>query len=658
MGHNRGMNASSPTSAAPPLIPRRLLFGNPERTALRLSPDGRFLSFLAPKEGVLNVWVAPVDDLGAAKPITADTGRGVRWYTWAWTDEHVLYLQDEGGDENWRLFCVHVGALETRDLTPLAGVQARLVKLSPTRPREIVVALNDRVPEYHDLYRVDLGTGKRTLLLQNDGFESFLLDDDYGVRFGKKPTPDGGYVFLQREGEAWAAEPFIAVTHEDALSTFDVGLDSSGETLYLFDSRGRDTAALVALNAQTGEASVLYEDPRADVGHVLSHPVTRRVQAAAATYTRTRWEVLDEAVRRDLAVLQGASPGDVQVHGRTRDDGLWAVSFERDDAPTQYALYDRRAGEVRPLFSTRPALEGAPLSRMHPVVIPARDALELVSYLTLPASVEGERPTEPLPTILLVHGGPWGRDVWGFDALHQWLANRGYAVLSPNFRGSTGFGKAFVNAGDLEWGAKMHDDLLDAVAWAVSEGIADPERVAIMGGSYGGYAALAGLAFSPEVFAAGVDIVGPSNLQTLLETVPPYWATEFELLCARVGDPRTEEGRAFLWSRSPLSRAAEIRRPLLIGQGANDPRVKQAESDQIVAALEENGIPVIYALYPDEGHGFARPENALSFYALTEAFLSEHLGGRDEGLGEDLAGSSLELRAGAAWMEGLAGGGA
>jgi dipeptidyl aminopeptidase/acylaminoacyl peptidase len=404
------------------------------------------------------------------------------------------------------------------------------------------------------------------------------------------------------------------------------------------------------LETRTGEKAVLFEDPRADVGHVLSHPLTGRVQAAAATYMRMRWEALDEAVRRDLTVLQSASPGDVGVHSRTRDDELWAVSFERDDAPTQYALFERCAGEVRPLFSTRPALEGAPLSRMHPVVIPARDGLELVSYLTLPAWLEaGEaRPTEPLPTVLLVHGGPWWRDTWGFNTWHQWLANRGYAVLSPNFRGSTGFGKAFVNAGDREWGAKMHDDLLDAVAWAVSEGIADPARVAIMGGSYGGYAALVGLAFTPEVFAAGVDIVGPSNLQTLLETVPPYWAPVFEEMARRIGDPRTEAGRAFLWSRSPLSRAAEVRRPLLIGQGANDPRVKQAESDQIVAALEAKGIPVIYALYPDEGHGFARPENVLSFYALTEAFLAEHLGGRDEGLGEDLAGSSLELQAGAA----------
>jgi dipeptidyl aminopeptidase/acylaminoacyl peptidase len=643
-----------PLSSAPPLIPRRALFGNPERTELRLSPDGRFLSFLAPKDGVLNLWVAPVGDLEAATPMTGDTGRGIRLYTWAWTDEHLLYLQDEGGDENWRLFSVHVGTREVRDLTPLAGVQARVVKLSPKHPYELVVGLNDRVPEYHDLYRLDLRSGERTLLLRNDGFESFLVDDDFRVRFGKKPAPDGGYLLLKREGNDWRDEPFVAVTHEDALSTAAVGLDASGDLLYLLDSRGRNTAALVALDAHTGARTVLFEDPRADVGHVLSHPLTRRVQAAAATYTRTRWGVLDEAVRRDLETLQRASSGEVWVHDRTRDDGLWAVSFERDDAPTAYALYDRHAGVVRPLFSTRPALEGAPLSRMHPVVIPARDGLELVSYLTLPSWLaEGMRPKLPLPTVLLVHGGPWSRDTWGFNTWHQWLANRGYAVLSPNFRGSTGFGKAFVNAGNLEWGAKMHDDLLDAVAWAVAEGIADPARVAIMGGSYGGYATLAGLAFSPEVFAAGVDIVGPSNLQTLLSTIPPYWAAMVEEMARRVGDHRTEAGRALLWSRSPLRCAANIRRPLLIGQGANDPRVKQAESDQIVAALQEREVPVIYALYPDEGHGFVRPENALSFYALTEAFLAEHLGGRSEGLGEDLEGSSLEVKAGAAWVEGL-----
>jgi dipeptidyl aminopeptidase/acylaminoacyl peptidase len=290
---------------------------------------------------------------------------------------------------------------------------------------------------------------------------------------------------------------------------------------------------------------------------------------------------------------------------------------------------------------------------MRPVVIPARDGLKLVSYLTLPPEVDEDRPPRPLPMVLDVHGGPWARDEWGFNAVHQWLANRGYAVLSVNFRGSTGFGKEFTNAGNREWAGKMHDDLLDAVDWAVEQKIADRGRVAILGGSYGGYATLVGLTFSPDVFACGVDIVGPSNILTLLSTIPPYWQPMVQMFKDRVGDFTTHEGKTFLEERSPLSRVDRIARPLLIGQGANDPRVKQAESDQIVRLMRQKEIPVTYVLYPDEGHGFARPENRLSFNAVVEAFLAQHLGGRYEPVGDDFAGSSISVPTGADGVPGL-----
>jgi dipeptidyl aminopeptidase/acylaminoacyl peptidase len=377
--------------------------------------------------------------------------------------------------------------------------------------------------------------------------------------------------------------------------------------------------------------------------------------------------VLDSDIVGDIAHLQAVADGDFDVLARTLDDTQWIVAYTIDNGPVHYYLYRRPTKHATFLFTNRQALEGLPLAKMHSAVIPARDGLNLVSYYTLPIGSEangGElvrpRPeagalrARPLATVLLVHGGPWGRDEWGYDTIHQWLANRGYAVLTVNSRGSTGFGKAFVNAGNLEWGARMQDDLLDAVQWAIDAGIADPQRIAIMGGSYGGYATLAGLTFTPETFACGVDIVGPSNLVTLLETVPPYWEPIIKMFTTRVGDHRTEEGRAFLRSRSPLTYVDNIQRPLLIGQGANDPRVKQAESDQIVQAMQAKQIPVTYVLYPDEGHGFARPENNLSFFAVAEAFLAQHLEERFEPIGEDFANSSIVVPTGQEQIPGLA----
>ncbi len=641
---------------ATPLIPREVLFGNPDKITVRLSPDGTRISYLAPVDGVLNVWVGPADDPGAAEPVTNDTDRGVRTYFWAYTSEHVLYLQDQAGDENWRVYSVNLATGETTDLAPLEGVQARIQAVSQKFPEEILIALNDRDPTLHDIYRANITTGEKSLVMENEGFVGFTTDDAYNVRFAVRLTPDGGSeIFQATEEGGW--EPFMEIAMEDVLTTGIVGFDKTGTVLYMIDSRNRNTAAFFALDLETGEQTLIAEDPHADTSDLMIHPTEKIVQAVAFTYERKHWQVIDESIAGDLAYLKTVADGDVEIVSRTLDDDYWMVAYSVDDGPVQYYRYDREEKSAEFLFTQRRALEGLSLAKMHPVVIESRDGLDLVSYYTLPIGSDSDsdgRPDEPLPMVLLVHGGPWARDNWGYNSMHQWLANRGYVVLSVNFRSSTGFGKEFTNAGNLEWGGKMHDDLIDAVNWTVREGISDPDQVAIMGGSYGGYATLWGMTNTSDTFACGVDIVGISNLITLLETIPPYWQPQIELFATRVGDHRTEEGRAFLTTRSPLTYVDRIEKPLLIGQGANDPRVKQAESDQIVQAMQDANTPVTYLLYTDEGHGFARPENRLSFYAVTDAFLAEHLGGRYEPIGDDFEGSSIIVQSGAEEVSGLA----
>lgn len=639
-----------------PLISRQVLFGNPERAGVSLSPDGRYLSWLAPDEGVLNVWVAPVSEPGKGRVVTKDRGRGIRMSMWTYSGRHLLYLQDRGGDENWRLYAVDVESGAERDLTPQEGVQARIEAVSPLHPEEIVVGLNDRIPQLHDLYRVHLSSGERKRILENPGFVGFTLDDEFRVRLAARFLPDGGSELLRATADG-AFEPWLRIPPEDSLTTNPIDFDQSGKLLYLLDSRDRDTAALVEVELESGKSRVLAEDPRSDIQGALLHPVRKTPQAASANYFKWEWKILDPEVRDDFAFLSQQLRGELQILSRALDDRSWVVASVRDNGPVEYFLYQRKDRKLQYLFSNRPALEKLPLVPLHAREIRARDGLQLVSYLSLPPGSDPDgdgRPDRPVPMVLVVHGGPWARDSWGFNSTHQWLANRGYAVLSVNFRGSTGFGKRFLNAGNLEWAGRMHDDLIDAVDWAVSEKIADPKRVAIFGGSYGGYATLVGLTFTPDKFAAGVDIVGPSNLETLLASVPPYWAPLVAIFHQRMGNPNTPEGKKLLAERSPIHRVEKIQRPLLIAQGANDPRVKQAESDQIVAAMKAKGIPVTYVLFPDEGHGFARPENRTAFYAIAEAFLSRHLGGRFEPIGSDFSGASLEVREGMQGVPGLA----
>ncbi len=638
-----------------PLIPRSVLMGNPDRAAPMLSPNGESLSFLAPVDGVLNVWVGPANDPSAAKPVTNDTVRGIRKYFWSYLEDRIVYLQDSAGDENWHVYLVDLTRGETTDLTPIEGVHARIDGVSHKIPEEILVGLNDRDPKLHDIWRLNLVTGKKKLVEENTGYAGFVNDDDYNVRFAIKMTQDGGSeLFEPAKKGTWKS--FLKIGMEDALTTTPIDFDKSGRVLYMLDSRERNTAAFVTINLDSGERKIIAEDPRADLSGLMIHPTEKTVEAAEFTYARKERKIIDQSIAKDFDALEKVHTGDIAVASRTLDDRQWIVAFVEDAGPIRYYRWDRDAMAAQFLFTNRTALEDADLVSMRPEIIKTRDGLTLVNYLSLPAGSDPDgdgRPDRPLPMIIRVHGGPWARVSWGYDAHHQWLANRGYAVLSVNFRSSTGFGKEFINAGNMEWAGKMHDDLIDSVNWAIGQKIADPGKIAAFGGSYGGYATLVALTFTPDVFAGGVDIVGPSNLVTLLETIPPYWAPMIELFTKRVGDHRTKDGKAFLEERSPLTHVDRISKPLLIAQGANDPRVKQSESDQIVEAMKKKNIPVTYVLYPDEGHGFARHPNRLSFYAVTEAFLAGLLGGRAQPIGEDFLDSSITVPQGADDISGL-----
>ena len=639
------------------LIARDALFGNPERANVQISPDGKYLSWVAAVDGVLNVWVAPADNPSQARAVTQDKARGIRSYFWSYQPDTLLYLRDSGGDEDFHLYAVDLKTGQAKDLTPFPKTTAQVAGVSPKHPGTILVGMNDRDAQWHDIYKVDLASGDRTLLEKNDAqIAGYIADADYTLKYAQRSRPDGGADVLRR-GANGAWEKFDDIPFEDVLTTSPGGLTLDGKTLYFTDSRGRNTAALFAIDVASGKRSLVLEDARADVGGTLADPATGKVQAVSVDYLRDEWKVVDPAIRADLEKLEAIGPGDVSVNTRTLDDKTWIVAYSAAEAPLVYYRYDRGAGTLTKLFSARPKLEGKPLVPQWPVEIASRDNKTLVSYLTLPRSADANndgKADAPVPLVLLVHGGPWARDSYGYGGYNQWLANRGYAVLSVNFRGSTGFGKDFTNAGNGEWAGKMHDDLIDAVQWAVKQGVTTQDQVAIMGGSYGGYATLAGLTFTPDAFACGVDIVGPSNLNTLLSTVPPYWASFFEQLAKRMGDPRTDAGKKWLTERSPLTRADQIKKPLLIGQGANDPRVKQAESDQIVKAMQAKNIPVTYVLFPDEGHGFARPENNKAFNAVTEGFLAQCLGGRAEPIGKDFTGSSISVPVGADGVPGLA----
>ncbi|GBB93056.1 hypothetical protein RclHR1_02100005 [Rhizophagus clarus] len=645
-----------------PLIPRKILFGNPSNILPKISPDGKFLAYIAPKDDVLNIYVTDnPKDLSSAKAITNDKVRGIRNFWWSF-DHQIVYPQDKDGDEDYKLYSIDLNTDEKVTLTPFDGTTSQPVKFSPKYPNEVIISINKPDPTVFSLYRCNLKTGEINLIEENNqAFESYFINDDLEVCFASKLTDEAGKDLYRKVNNDW--ELMISYGIDDAITSQLISIvkKDNEELLYLIDSRDREFCALYKINLNDPEKklhiAVEPNDQKADINNILTDPATHVPLAYSINYLRKTWNHISPEVLSDFEFLKSVDGGDFTILSQTLDNKIWVVCFENDTQSAKNYLYDRSDKCINLLFNSNPDLENYNLSNLTPIVIKSRDGLDLVSYLTLPLNkydpYSDHKPTHPLPMVLNVHGGPWWRD--SFSPLrvdHQFFANRGYAVLSVNFRSSVGLGKSLLRAGNGEWGAKAHDDLIDAVNWAIEEKIAEKDKIAIYGGSYGGYSVLAGLTFTPDVFAVGVDIVGPSNLVTFLKSVPSYWKPWLSTLIHRIGgDPETEEGVKFLTSRSPLTFADRIKKPLLICQGQNDPRVKRAESDQIVSLLASKSIPVSYVLYNDEGHGFARPQNRISFYAMTEKFLSKVLGGKYEEVGSDFEGANFDILNGKELLE-------
>jgi dipeptidyl aminopeptidase/acylaminoacyl peptidase len=603
-----------------PLIPREVLFGNPERADPQISPDGTQIGYLAPVDGVLNVWIRTLgktDD----RAVTADKHRGIQNFLWQYDNKHILYVQDVGGDENWRLYQTDLATKQTKDMTPFEKVRVDIVAYEWSLPDTILVQMNKRDPKLFDVHRIDLKTGEVELDTENPGdVQSWQADNALRIRAAQVQTDDGGTIIRIRDNSKSPWRELIRWGPDETFGGVN-GFSPDNQALWITTSLDVNAARLLEIDLGSGKRKVITEDPQFDVSSTINNPKTNALEAVSYTKQRTEYVFIDARAKADFEVLHKVRKGDIAGISQSLDDNRWIVGFVSDDAPEYWYLYDRSKQQATLLFSNRPQLEKYTLSAMKPIEFTARDGMKLYGYLTTPAGMEARN----LAMVEFVHGGPWGRDEWGYNRYAQWLANRGYAVLQVNFRGSTGYGKQYVNAGDRQWAGTMHTDLLDGKEWVAKQGIANPAKVCIMGGSYGGYATLAGVTFSPDAFACGVDIVGPSNLNTLLKTIPPYWSTLLTTFHKRMGD-----SEAVLKEESPLFKADQIKAPLLIGQGANDPRVNKAESDQIVAAMRKNDKPVQYYVFPDEGHGFARPANNMAFNAASEEFLAKYLGGRFE----------------------------
>jgi len=606
------------------------------------------LSYLAPLDGVRNLWVAPLDAPNDARPLTRATDRDIKWdYHWAYSNRHLVFFRDHDGDENWRAASVDMASGATVPLSPERGVLSFMQEADRKFPDEMLLAHNQRDRHYFDLFRVNLVTGESEPVFENHEYYSLQTDSLFRLRLGGRVDDDGNMLWSERHPDgSWT--PFTTVPIGDIDATDLLDFSADGGTLYLLDSRGRDKAALVAFDMATRQSKVLAEDDEADIVHVLF--ADRKPLAAQAIAGRARWHAVEPSMTRDLKALAGHDAGDLSFTAVDRAGDTAIAYFEHDAKSGDYAVLDRKSGVVKHLYVQHKALNDASLVSLEPVRFPARDGLMLNGYLTRPAvPAGGGKP----PIVLVIHGGPYARDQWGFNATHQWLANRGYAALSINYRGSTGFGKAFVTAADREWGGRMHDDLIDGLDWALAQGVADPARVGFYGASYGGYSALMAATKTPERFTCIIDIFGISNLMTFMATIPPYWTPWFRVWKTRLGDPDTEAGRALLAERSPLSHLDRATKPILIAQGKMDVRVVEAESEQMVKALAARGVPVTYVVFSDEGHGFVRPENRLAFYAVTEAFLARHLGGRVQPVGDDFSGSTIAIPVGRDLVPGL-----
>lgn len=611
--------------ALPPLIPREKFFDNPEKAGAQISPDAARLAYLAPEGGKLNVFVRTFgkqDD----RAVTHDHQRGLRSYFWSRDGKRILYAQDQGGNENFHIYAVDLAAPDAaaKDLTPFEKVRAGIVDVPRETPDEILVTLNKRNPRLFDVYRVKLSTGEMTLIAENPGnIGGWIADAQSRLRGAIAQTADGGSEILVRDTETAPFRSVAKYANEEAPAPQAFTPDGKG--IYMGSSKGADLARLVRLDVATGAEQVLDSDTEADLAGAMISDKTHELVGAVYIRDRVVHHLFTPQLKKDFAILERVHGGDISIASRDADERRLIVVYNDDVDPGATYLYDRATGKAEFLFRPRPWLKPEQLAHMQPVSFKSRDGLTVHAYLTTPRNV----PAKNLPMVLNVHGGPWARDTWGYNSEAQFLANRGYAVLQVNYRGSTGYGKRFEHAAEHEFAGKMHDDLIDGVNWATQKGVADPKRVAIYGGSYGGYATLVGMTFTPDVFACGVDYVGPSSLISLIKSFPAYWKPFMQATWFRyVGDPDDPKVVEDLKARSPLFKVNQIKRPLLIAQGANDPRVTKAESDQIVEAMRKAGKDVEYMVADNEGHGFQNPENRLKLYARMEAFFAKHLGGR------------------------------
>jgi dipeptidyl aminopeptidase/acylaminoacyl peptidase len=639
--------AATPTEPSA-LAPRRLFFQNPDRSFVRLSLDGRTIAWLEPRDSILNIMAAPVDEPTRSRQLTHAKDRSVSGvFVWAWTNRHIVFF-DSAGDENYRAYSIDLDSGATLPLTPAGGVRADVQQSSCRFANEMLFTFNARDRKLFDLVRIDVPTGESQPHLQNPGFESVVTGNDFTVLLGRRFLPDGS-AELQKWDPDGTWSSFAKIPAADVMTTWPDGISADQRSVFMIDSRGRDTAALLEIDLATRETQVLAEDSQADIVEAAYDPDTERPYAAVSFAARKRWHLIDPAYAFDLARLRAAQgDGEVAIGSQSTGSARTVAIYYRSDAAAEYRIYDRNRRTVTFLFKSTTDLDNVPLSVMQPVVIPASDGVNLPGYLTLPA--DGTRNG---PMVLAIHGGPYARDVWGYSGTHQWLANRGYGVLSVNYRGSTGFGKHFVNIADQGWGGRMQDDLTDAAAWTVTQGYADPKRIGFFGASYGGFAALTAATKTPETFACIVDVFGPSNLVTMMRSFPPYWSTWLSMWKQRLADPETEAGRQWLTERSPLIHADRIVRPMLIAQGLLDVRVTPEESEQIVQAMRNRNIPVTYCTFSDEGHGLVRQENRIAFSAVMEAFLAQHLGGRAEPLGDAFAGSTIKFEVGRELIRGI-----
>ncbi|HEY1339489.1 MAG TPA: alpha/beta fold hydrolase [Bryobacteraceae bacterium] len=619
----------------PPLIDRELLFGNPEIAGAQLSPDGKYIAFLKPWKDTRNVWVKKTSEpFSAARLLTTEAKRPIAGYLWSRDGKYVLYVKDNDGDENFNLYAVDPAAATaagkdappSRDLTGLTGVQVQMYSAPKSDPDTLYIGVNDRDKAWHDLYKVKLSSGEKTLLRKNtEKIAGWDFDLTGQLRLAERVADNGDQELLRVDPSGFTKIYSCNVFETCGVARFH----KDGKRVYIETNKGNatDLAALELLDPATGKAEAVESDPlkRVDIEGAVFSEATDELAQTNYFDDKMRRYFRDKSFEADYKWLEGKFPGkDVGVASRTRDEGLWLIGVSSDTEPGEVYLFDRKAKSTAFQYKVRERLPRAPLAEMKPIRYPSSDGLEIPAYLTLPKGV----PAKNLPTLVIPHGGPWARDVWGYNPLAQFFANRGYAVLMPNFRGSTGYGKKFLNAGNGEWGRKMQDDITWGVKYLVAEGTADPKRIGILGGSYGGYAVLAGVTVTPDLYRAAVDIVGPSNLITLLQSIPPYWEAGRKLMYSRMADPGTPQGKAWLEERSPLHEAAKIKTPLLVVQGANDPRVNRAEAEQIVIALRDRGFPIEYLLAPDEGHGFQRPVNNMAMYMATEKFLAQQLDGR------------------------------